>query len=113
MSDASKSNAITVLKNGNTGVGTATPNYKFSVNGLANLNEGITTGAAIRVNGAEALWYNGAYFSWGFGGTANYFADMVGIGESNPNYKLDVKASDSQILLLRFTIHLPIPMLML
>ncbi len=72
------------------GVRTATPDYAFSVAGEANFNEGIATGVAMRVNGAEALWYNGTYFSWGFGGTANYFADNIGISTATPVTRLHV-----------------------
>ncbi len=72
------------------GINTSSPNYRLSVAGVTNLNEGIASGPALRVNGAEALWYNGTYFSWGFGGTANYFADNVGIGTSTPDSKLAV-----------------------
>jgi trimeric autotransporter adhesin len=75
------------------GIRTTTPDYTFSVSGEANLNEGIASGVALRVNGSEALWYNGTYFSWGFGGGANFFADAVGIGVSNPNVALDVIGS--------------------
>lgn len=38
------------------------------------------TGLALRVNGDEALWYDDTYFSWGFGGSHNYFADEIRIG---------------------------------
>jgi len=61
--------------------------------GAVNLNRFVGTGVALKVNGDEALWYNGTYFSWGFGGTANFFADNVGIGISNPNVALDVSGS--------------------
>ncbi len=77
------------------GIGTSTPDYTFSVSGVANLNENIASGTALRVNGSEALWYNGTYFSWGFGGTANYFSDNVGIGITAPTYKLDVRTNNS------------------
>ncbi|MEY8847645.1 tail fiber domain-containing protein [Psychroserpens sp. XS_ASV72] len=72
------------------GVNTNSPDYTFSVAGQANFNEGIGTGIAMRVNGDEALWYNGTYFSWGFGGTANYFADNIGISTTTPVTRLQV-----------------------
>lgn len=53
--------------------------------GRLNLNyNNPSAGAALRVGGDEALWYNGDYFSWGFGGTWNRFADRVTIGSSTP-----------------------------
>ena len=61
------------------GIGTAYPAYTLEVAGTANLNYN-TTGVALRCNGAEAIWYNGTYFSWGFGGTYNYFGDKIFIG---------------------------------
>ncbi len=91
--DLNRANAFTILKNGNTGIGTATPNYTLSVNGTINLNEDIGTGIALRVNNSEAIWYDGTFFSWGFGGQANFFADNVGIGFSAPNVALDVNGS--------------------
>jgi hypothetical protein len=68
------------------------PDYTLDVAGEANLNKG-ETGVALRVNGDEAIWYDGTYFSWGYGGTANYFADPVGIGTKTPNGALDVNGS--------------------
>ena len=41
-----------------------------------NLNKGFT-GMALRCNGAEALWFDGTYFSRGYGGTYNFFWDIV------------------------------------
>ncbi len=87
---ATMTEAMVINANGNVGIGTNSPVYKLSVNGPANLNEGIASGAALRVNGAEALWYNGTYFSWGFGATANFFADPIGIGTPTPSSTLDV-----------------------
>lgn len=74
-----KSNALTVLKNGNT-----------TMAGSLNVNQGISSGVALRVNGSEALWFNGTSFSWGYGGTANYFADDIGIGTSTPATRLQI-----------------------
>jgi hypothetical protein len=55
-----------------------------------NLHSDGATGAALRVNNSEALWYDGTYFSWGYGADHNYFAKPVGIGTSNPNAMLEV-----------------------
>jgi hypothetical protein len=85
---------MTVSPEGNLGIGTTLPDYKLDVNGPVNLNKSITTGQALLVNGSEALWYNGSYFSWGFGGDYNYFADEVTIGTTaNPGYDLVVNGT--------------------
>ncbi|HAT63625.1 MAG TPA: hypothetical protein DCS66_03350, partial [Flavobacteriaceae bacterium] len=82
--------------NNRVGAGTVTPDYRFSVNGPINLNEDIASASvAMRVNGAEALWYNGTYFSWGFGATANFFADPIGIGLSAPAYQLELSTNSA------------------
>jgi Chaperone of endosialidase len=51
-------------------------------------------GASIFEGGKEALWFNGTYYSWGFGGTYNYFAKPVTIGNTaNPSYMLYVQGT--------------------
>lgn len=89
----SRSNAVTVLKNGRVGIGNAasTPGYLLDVAGTLNLNKSISSGIALRVNETEALWYDGTYFSWGFGGEYNRFADPVRIGSAAvPTHTLEV-----------------------
>ena len=63
--------------------------------GQLNLNKGINNDQALYVNGAEALFWNGTYFSWGYGATYNYFADRVIIGDAtdHSSYMLYVKGN--------------------
>lgn len=79
----------------NVGIGSYSPSFKLEVAGPVNLNSGISWGAALHCDGAQALWYDGTYFSWGYGGTYNYFADKVTIGNAaNPgNYMLYVQGN--------------------
>ena len=49
------------------------------------ININVSGNPGLYVAGDEALWYNGTYFSWGYGGTYNAFVDKVGIGTTgNP-----------------------------
>ena len=76
---------------GNLGIGTTTPAYKLDVGGTLNLNKGIASGVAMRVNSDEAIWFNGTYFSWGYGGTYNFFGNklkIAGNGNVAPSYEL-------------------------
>ncbi len=89
----SRSNAVAVMKNGRVGIGNAasTPGYLLDVAGTLNLNKSISSGIALRVNETEALWYDGTYFSWGFGGEYNRFADPLRIGSAAvPTHTLEV-----------------------
>ncbi|MBI5654707.1 tail fiber domain-containing protein [Candidatus Uhrbacteria bacterium] len=65
-------------------------NNDLGVDGVLTLKPSGAPGTVMRVGAAEALWYDGTYFSWGYGGTANYFADNVGIKTTTPGYALDV-----------------------
>jgi len=71
---------LTIKANGNIGMGTSMPNYKLDIAGNLNLNRGISSGPALTVYGDEAIWYNDTYFSWGYGGTWNYFRNKIFIG---------------------------------
>ena len=55
-------------------------NGSQEITGSLNLNHGLSAGVALRVNGQEALWSNGSYFSYGFGTGHNYFARPLRIG---------------------------------
>ena len=71
-----------ILKNdGKLGIGTATPSDALEVNGAINLNSGFNT--AMKVDGDEAIWYDGDHFSWGFDGNWNFFRDNINIGNSS------------------------------
>ncbi|OFX82268.1 MAG: hypothetical protein A2W99_09430 [Bacteroidetes bacterium GWF2_33_16] len=77
---------------GNVGIGTTSTSYKLDVAGTANFNKNLT-GVALRTNGTETLWFDGTYFSWGYGGTYNYFARAITIADAtnrSSTYKLYV-----------------------
>jgi len=58
---------------------------------------------ALKADGVEALWFDGTTFSWGFGGSANYFADKVGIGTNAPLIGLQVAQGTNVDILNRYT----------
>lgn len=75
------------------GIGTSSPAYTLDVAGAVNLTKGLT-GAALLCNGSQAIWYDGTYFSWGYQGTYNYFANKVTIGSPYlPGYMLYVQGN--------------------
>jgi hypothetical protein len=63
------------------GIGTSSPAYQMDIAGSANLNKGIASGAALHVNGLQALgYYNNVYFAWGHPENHNFFPGRVFIG---------------------------------
>jgi hypothetical protein len=94
-------NGNSFINGGNLGIGTTTPAYKLDVGGLVNLNKGIASGVAMRVNSDETLWYNGTYFSWGYGGTYNFIGNklkIAGNGNTAPTYELQVDGNAAKSL---------------
>ena len=73
------STRLTIESNGNVGIGNSFPAYKLDIAGNLNLN-GFTSGGALYCNDSEAIWYDGTYYSWGYGGKWNFFGDKVFIG---------------------------------
>ncbi|MGD0342361.1 MAG: tail fiber domain-containing protein [Bacteroidales bacterium] len=65
--------------NGYVGINTASPVYRLDVAGSININKGYS-GSALYTNGAQAIWYDGTYYSWGYGGTYNVFNSPMTIG---------------------------------
>ena len=83
-----------IASNGWLGINTSSPAFLVDAAGSMNLNKGISSLGALFVDSDEAIWYNGTYFSWGFGATYNYFADKVTIGNAaNPGYMLYVQGT--------------------
>ena len=63
------------------GIGTVSPVYQLDVAGAGNLNKGIADGAALYVNGLNAIgYYNNIYFQWGHPENHNFFPGRVFIG---------------------------------
>lgn len=63
--------------------------------GKLNIHKGVASGQALMVNSKEALWFDGTYFSWGYGGTANYFRNKIFVGATyaTPTQMLDVNGN--------------------
>jgi len=80
------------INSGDVGIGITNPVYKMDVAGVINGSSGLSgPNTALRAQGAEAIWFDGTQFSWGFGGTWNRFADSVRIGTNvSPSHMLQV-----------------------
>jgi hypothetical protein len=83
-----------VTVNGNVGIGINNPEYLLDVAGAVNISSGIASGAGLRCNGTEALWFDGNYFSWGYGALYNLFWSPVSVGcFPEDGYKLSVSGN--------------------
>ena len=84
---------MTITSNGNIGIGTSTPLQMLDVNGAANIRG--NGEVFLLCDSKEALWFDGTYFSWGYGGTANYFRNKIFIGATyaTPTQMLDVNGN--------------------
>jgi hypothetical protein len=69
---------ITIATAGNVGISTNTPTKTLDVNGDMNIRG--NGSLMLYCNDDEAIWYNGTYYSWGYGGTYNFFGDRIKIG---------------------------------
>jgi len=112
-SDAARSNAVTVLKNGNTGIGTSAPSQKLHVKGSAAGNavlyiepnkwNAIGDYGELRLGDANH-YIRGEYAK---GMTFNdvdkftFAGGNVGIGTDNPAAKLDISAAAGPNLIIR------------
>ena len=58
-------------------------NGNVEMDGVLNIRDGATTGVTgLNFADDEAIWYDDDYFSWGFGGNWNRFADPITIGSA-------------------------------
>lgn len=89
-----------VIGNGTSSSGRSNA-FTFYNSGIAdfasfiNLSTNSSFKQAIKVNNKEALWYDGAHFSWGYDATYNYFGRPVTIGgtDTSPSYTLNVNGT--------------------
>jgi len=82
---------------GQVGIGKTDPSAPLDVYGHINIDKGGVGGLAFDVDGSEAIRASapgaGSYFTWGYGATANYFPDPIGIGTTDPVEDLDIRRS--------------------
>ena len=64
----------------------------MEIRGRLDLQRDSVGNTLMNARGKEAIWYNGEFFSWGFGGEWNRIADEVAIGAigSEPAFMLEV-----------------------
>jgi hypothetical protein len=71
---------MTILSNGNVGVGNNAPDYPLDINGAINASEYLLNGSAINITTPWSTNSNNTYYNEGF----------VGIGTENPDRSLDI-----------------------
>jgi hypothetical protein len=111
--DNARHNALTVLTNGNTGIGTATPDFplsfpttygeKISVWGNPTIGR---VGFGVQPSNFQMLTDDGTDITFGYGLSGSATENMrikyngnVGIGTTNPTQKLVVKGSSAAVML--------------
>jgi hypothetical protein len=85
---------LIIESGGDVGIATTNPTRKLDVNGDVNIRG--NSSLMLYCNSAEAIWFNNTYFSWGYGGTYNFFGDKVKIGGDGnvaPAYALYVSGN--------------------
>jgi hypothetical protein len=86
---SNRANAVTVLKNGNVGIGTTTPTEKIDVVGTVNATAFVGDGSGL--TGVDAGQWSSAT------GGINYSGDNVGINNSSPSDKLHVSGGHIRV----------------
>jgi hypothetical protein len=93
-SSGTKSNALTMLKNGNTGLGTHEPTHKMDIDGQIRIRGGSPGNGKVLTSDANGVgsWQTPSYSNWMVSGSHIYRASgNVGIGTSAPGELLHVR----------------------